>query len=327
MAGGSAVQKGQNGSSVQKVQNGLSGLSIADPKKWSDQMSSNSSTNGSNSQNGGDNVPLSSIKVVDKTKSTHHEYTVYFHEDKIQTTVTHTASVVDGWIANIYSDFPSKLNNLVVGLDIEWRRIRDNITRNPVAVLQLCTLKRCLIFQILCCDHIPDSLADFLGNEKFTFVGAGIDGDAHKLWTDHRLNVARTEELGSLAAFKLTKTVKEYRESWLYKNGLSNLSNAVLGQDLRERRDIQLSHWDNGFLTDNQVEYACLDAYVSFKIGVNLIGRSNPVHTDDRRGERRFYKNFDAAKKDVEEETKQVSDKKQANGSSKTNGTKSNKRV
>ncbi|KAI3945263.1 hypothetical protein MKX01_035024 [Papaver californicum] len=284
-------------------------------------MSSNSSTNGSNSYNGGDNI--SSIKLVDCSESTHHEYDVYYYKEKIRTTVTHTGSVVDRWITGVYKDFPNKLNNLVVGLDIEWRRLRENSTRNPVAVLQLCLLKRCLIFQISCCDYIPDSLADFLGNEKFTFVGVGIDGDAHKLWVDHGLNVARTEELGSLAAYKLTKTVREYRESRLYKAGLRDLARDVLGQELPKKRGIQLSRWDNDFLTDYQIEYACLDAFVPFKLAINLMARVNPVHTDERRGQKKpFYKDFSQPKKVVEEETKQVSEK-QANG----NGTKSNKRV
>ncbi|KAI3997600.1 hypothetical protein MKX01_011017 [Papaver californicum] len=221
---------------ISKVQNGLSGLSLGAKKNpsWSDQMSSNSSTNGSNSYNGGDNI--SSIKLVDCSESTHHEYDVYYYKEKIRTTVTHTGSVVDRWITGVYKDFPNKLNNLVVGLDIEWRRLRENSTRNPVAVLQLCLLKRCLIFQISCCDYIPDSLPDFLGNEKFTFVGVGIDGDAHKLWVDHGLNVARTEELGSLAAYKLTKTVREYRESRLYKAGVRDLARDVLGQELPKTR-------------------------------------------------------------------------------------------
>ncbi|KAI3935801.1 hypothetical protein MKX01_032985 [Papaver californicum] len=317
------------GSSVQNVQNGLSGLSLGakNNTSWSDQMSSNSSTNGSSSYNGGDNN-VSSVKLVDGSKSTHHEYNVYYEKEKIRTTVTHTASVVDQWIAGVYNDFPSKLNNLVVGLDIEWRRLRENSTRNPVAVLQLCLLKRCLIFQISCCDYIPNSLADFLSNEKFTFVGVGIDSDAHKLWVDHGLNVARTQELGSLAAYKLTKTVREYRESRLYKAGLRDLARDVLGQKLPKKRGIQLSHWDNDFLTDYQIEYACLDAFVSFKLAINLMARVNPVHTDERRGQKKpFYKDFSQPKQVVEEETKQVSEKRAANGSSKTNGTKSNKRV
>ncbi|MCL7034366.1 hypothetical protein MKW94_004908 [Papaver nudicaule] len=313
------------GSSIQKVQNGLADLSVSSKKgSWSDQMSSNSSTNEGSSYQGNQG-----IEVVDKSQNTHYTYNVYFDNEKILTTVTHTASVVDEWIAGVYTDFRSKLNknNLVVGLDIEWKRIRETSSRNPIAVLQLCLAHRCLIFQISVCDNIPKSLSDFLSDVRINFAGAGIDGDATKLLTDHGLYVARTEELGPLAAYKLTKTVGDYRKSWLYKEGLMKLAKEVLNIELPKRRFVQLSNWENGFLSDEQIEYACLDALVSYKLAINLMSRGNPVHIDERRqGEpKKFWRNFDEPKKFDEKPTKQVvSDKAngKANGS-KANGTKS----
>ncbi|KAI3917933.1 hypothetical protein MKW98_000167 [Papaver atlanticum] len=309
------------GSSLQKeVQNGLAVLSLGDMKK-SDK----------------------SIEVVDKSQPTHQTYKVLppkdVHTDKrdvnaIRTTVTHTASVVDRWIAEVYTDFRNKLKNLVVGLDIEWsRKSRENFSRNKVAVLQLCLSTRCLIFQISRCDEIPESLADFLSNESFIFVGAGIDGDAHKLWVDYGLYVGITEEVGSLAAYKLTKTIGEYRESGFYKAGLKNLAKDVLSLDLPKERKIQTSNWNVSFLTEQQIEYACLDAFVSFKLGIHLRGRPNLTHVDERRSQpKKFFKDSSEPKKAEEEGTEQVSDK--ANGTKskqeakqvsekKTNGTKS----
>ncbi|RZC57916.1 hypothetical protein C5167_005223 [Papaver somniferum] len=158
----------------------------------------------------------------------------------VRVTVTHAASVVDQWIWEVYTDFRNKLKNLVVGLDIEWsrrsRKSRDGYSRNKVAVLQLCFSTRCLIFQISRCDEIPESLADFLSNDKFIFVGAGIDGDAHKLWVDYGLYVGKTEEVGTLAAYKLTKTFGDYRNSGLYNAGLKNLAKDVLGLELPKQR-------------------------------------------------------------------------------------------
>ncbi|MCL7023462.1 hypothetical protein MKW94_021398 [Papaver nudicaule] len=247
------------GSQVRQVQNDLAGLSL--------------STNG--------DAKVSSIEVVDKTKSDHHVYNVYYYKEKIRTTVTHKASVVDQWIVSVYNDFRHKLNNLVVGLDIEWSRIRDNSERNKVAVLQLCLARRCLIFQISCCDSIPKSLHEFLNNNEFIFAGVGIDSDAYKLWGDHRLNVSITEELGGLAAFKLSKTVGEYREGRLCKAGLKVLAKDVLNLELPKPEGILLSNWNIPFLSDYQVEYACLDALVSYKLAIDLMNRANPVHTDE----------------------------------------------
>ncbi|KAI3843193.1 hypothetical protein MKX03_009792 [Papaver bracteatum] len=262
------------GSSVQKqVQNGLAVLSLGDKKKSG-----------------------KSIEVVDKSQPTHQTYKVLppkyvnkdVHTDKkevipIRTTVTHTASVVDRWIAEVYTDFHNKSKNLVS---------RDNFSRNKVAVLQLCLSTRCLIFQICRCDEILESLADFLSNE--IFVGAGIDGDAHKLWVDYGLY-----------------TFGEYRDSGFYKDGLKNLTKDVLSLDLPKDRKIQTSNWNVSFLTEQQIEYACLDAFVSFKLGIHLKGLVNPTH--ERRSQpKKFFKDSNEPKKDEEEGTKQVSDK--ANG-------------
>ncbi|KAI3957935.1 hypothetical protein MKW92_011632 [Papaver armeniacum] len=246
--------------SVEEVQNGLSGLSLG--------------TNGGSA--GGDKN--TGIEVVDKSKDTHHTYKVFYYKDTIFTTVTHTASVVDQWLADLYKDSDvSKLNNRVVGLDIEWRRLRsDNTgTRNKVAVLQLCLDERCLIFQFLGreLDQVPKSLKDFLGNDKFIFVGSGVDADAYKLMVDHGLMVAKTEELGSLAAYKLSNSYALHRAE------LKKLVKDVLQQDLPKKGYGYplLSNWEYDFLSDEQIEYACLDAVVSYKLGVNLMSRAKTV--------------------------------------------------
>ncbi|RZC68696.1 hypothetical protein C5167_031892 [Papaver somniferum] len=253
------------GPSVQKVQNGSSGLSLGN------QMSSNSGTNGGSARGDKKNT---GIEVIDKSKDTHHTYKVFYYTDTIFTTVTRRASVVDQWIADLYKDYDlGKLNNIVVGLDIEWRRIRRGYTgtRNKVAVLQLCLDKRCLIFQFAHCDQVPKSLKDFLGNDKFIFVGSGVDADAYKLMVDHNLMVARTEEVGSLAAFKTG-------ESRLHRVGLKKLVREFLQQNLPMRRCL-LINWERDVLRDEQIEYACLDAFVSFKLGVDLMSRATQVRT------------------------------------------------
>ncbi|MCL7033283.1 hypothetical protein MKW94_003979 [Papaver nudicaule] len=289
-------------SSVQKVQNGLSDVSLNGGSKWGDQMSSKSSSSDggsvrggdknkkfrkNNSSNGGDKnkkfTKNTYIEVFDKSKSTHHYYNVYFYKEKtIKTTVTHTASKVDQWINNVYNAKHDKLDNLIVGLDIEWRRMRNyQSKRNKVAVLQLCVGRHCLIFQFSCCDAIPESLHDFLGNEKFIFVGSGIQSDAYKLLVDYNLRVARTEELGSLAAYELTETEEDCAESPFHGAGLKELTREILKKELPKKRGTQWSDWQKNFLRDEQVEYACLDAFVSFRLGMRLLNRGNPVHTEN----------------------------------------------
>ncbi|RZC62213.1 hypothetical protein C5167_023971 [Papaver somniferum] len=297
------------GSSVEKVQNGLSGLSLG-------------TNGGSAASAGGDKN--TGIEVVDKSKDTHHTYKVFYYSDTIFTTVTHRASVVDQWLADLYKDYDGKLNNLVVGLDVEWRRTRSVNTgiRNKVAVLQLCLDDRCLIFQFAWRDQVPKSLKDFLGDDKFIFVGSGIDAEAYKLMVDHDLMVARTEELGSLAAYKLPDS------KWLHRAGLQSLVKEVLQQELPKTRFVQSSNWERGLLSDDQIEYACLDALVSFKLGVDLMSRANPSRTyqNNKNNNRRPEvvpkdSEFPELKNAVEEKTKRGVPLKSNGG--KTNGTNS----
>ncbi|KAI3872078.1 hypothetical protein MKW92_047684 [Papaver armeniacum] len=205
-----------------------------------------------------------SIQVVDKKRETHHTFKVRYYNDKIRTTVTHTASVVDQWIADVYKNFADKINDdLVVGLDIEWVR------NNKVDVLQLCFAHRCLIFQFFGCDEkeVPKSLVNFLNDERIIFVGAGMDEAAHKLLVDYGLSIARTQDLGRLADYKLGTR-------GLYQVDLNSLMNIVLDEHLHHQPKfgrITFSRWDRDTLKNEQVEYACLDAYASFKLGLYLL--------------------------------------------------------
>ncbi|KAI3974748.1 hypothetical protein MKX01_037544 [Papaver californicum] len=200
-----------------KVKNGNGAISTTttSSRKNGNAMSSSSSSSadGSRSTNGkgAQYSRNSSITVIDNKTETHHTFDVSFYNDTIRTTVTPVESIVDQWIADVYASFGSKIkeegSNLIVGLDIEWVRLHETSQRYVVAVLQLCLAHQCLIFQFLGRDkeQVPESLVEFLNDERIVFVGAGIDQDARKLWVDYGLNVARSEDLGSLA---------DYRDNW-----------------------------------------------------------------------------------------------------------------
>ncbi|KAI3964846.1 hypothetical protein MKW92_011774 [Papaver armeniacum] len=241
------------------------------------------------------------MNVVEET-DTKYIYDVKFYTESntetIRTTVPQTTSAVDDWIQDVYTSFARQIenNNLIVGLDIEWSRLHEtsNTTykTKEVAVLQLCLAHQCLIFQFfgLFDDNrsknskknsrskifqkvqVPESLAKFLNDERIIFVGCGIDQDARKLRVEHGLTVARSEELAGLAEYKLG------RED-VYKCGLKGLMWKVLGQNLHKPSRVTLSRWDIGHsdqvgtLSYDQIRYACLDAYASFKIGMELMRR------------------------------------------------------
>ncbi|GAB2227900.1 hypothetical protein Droror1_Dr00009728 [Drosera rotundifolia] len=181
----------------------------------------------------------------------------------IRTTVTSSASIVTTWITSILHIHRRRLHRLVVGLDIEWRPNHSPYHRNPVATLQLCVGRICLVYRILYANSIPRSLIEFLGDSDFTFVGVGIGSDVEKLEEDYGVWVERVVELGVLAEERGVDGVRRGA-------GLREMAMEVLGVDVVKPRWITMSRWDNEVLSDEQIGYAAVDAYASFEIGVRL---------------------------------------------------------
>ncbi|XP_062116873.1 3'-5' exonuclease-like [Humulus lupulus] len=194
-------------------------------------------------------------------EETYDHYNIEVGNDTVQTLVTNSPGMVDSWIAKIERIHRRRLNRLVIGLDIEWRPNFRRGQSNPVALLQLCVGRRCLIFQILHAPNFPDSLTQFLGDGNYTFVGAGVYKDAERLASELDVDVTTCVELGDLA-------VEASGGDRRMKNaGLKGLAREFLEMDLEKPREVQLSKWDARWLTLDQVQYACTDAFVSFEIG------------------------------------------------------------
>ncbi|XP_073153562.1 3'-5' exonuclease-like [Henckelia pumila] len=185
---------------------------------------------------------------------------VEFYDESIHTTVTDDPTTVSLWLRHTQF-IHCRLLHLIAGLDVEWRPSFTSGGRYPVAVLQICVGRRCLIYQMLYSGYIPHSLARFIANPFITFVGVGVKEDLKKLERDYGLgNHAKFVDLRELAAYVYDRT--ELRQA-----GLKSLANVVLGKDMEKPKDVTLSRWDYRRLTTAQVRYACLDAFVSFEIG------------------------------------------------------------
>ncbi|XP_042482442.1 Werner Syndrome-like exonuclease isoform X2 [Macadamia integrifolia] len=175
------------------------------------------------------------------------ELEVIFFEDNILATVTHSPSIVDQWLSLIQRIHSRRLHRLIVGFDVEWRPNRHRGATNPVAVLQLCVGRRCLIFQIRYSRTIPQSLTSFLNNHDYTFVGVGIRGDVNKLYQDYGLWVTRTMDLRTLAAQSLDMNE-------LKRAGLKTLALVVLDKEVEKPHYITMSNWENFHLSDDQLQ-------------------------------------------------------------------------
>ncbi|PHU21523.1 hypothetical protein BC332_06630 [Capsicum chinense] len=186
-------------------------------------------------------------------------YGVSFYGDQIEVTVTKNAAVVNDWI----NSHRRRLHKLLVGLDIEWIPCFNPEEYYPVALLQLCVGRRCLLFQLLHKDAVPRFLVDFLMDPNFKFVGVGVKGDAEKLLWDHKLLVTNTVDLNQLA-------LSVYGEEVYGKMGLNRMAKEVLGKVMEKPLNVTLSKWDAEELVYEQIEYAAIDTFVSFEIGKNL---------------------------------------------------------
>lgn len=188
---------------------------------------------------------------------------VKFSDTLIQTTVTSSSAVVHRWITRIKEIHHWRLSNLVVGLDVEWLPFYPPNDRNPIAIMQICVGRRCLIFQLIHADSIPESLANFLANPSFTFVGVGVEDDANKLLEDYNLLVEHTMDLADAAAAKFEFDPYKYK-------GLKKLAKELIGKEMPKPIHVTLSAWDAKELSLEQIEYACIDAYASFELGLSL---------------------------------------------------------
>nr|XP_009598751.1 uncharacterized protein LOC104094501 [Nicotiana tomentosiformis]XP_016498335.1 PREDICTED: uncharacterized protein LOC107817071 [Nicotiana tabacum] len=97
--------------------------------------------------------------------------------------------------------------------------------QNPIATIQLCIGKSCLIYQIIHSANIPRRLRQFLQKETYEFVGVDIESAKKKLNYDYGLLVSKKVDLRKWAAAELEK--KELRTA-----GLKDLVKEIVGKKI-----------------------------------------------------------------------------------------------
>ncbi|XP_024196545.1 Werner syndrome ATP-dependent helicase homolog [Rosa chinensis] len=204
--------------------------------------------------------------------SDHKLYHIEFYEDCITTTVTGSPHIVDQWVNETYYLHGSGSHemNFFVGLDTEWR-FDPEAHDYQVAIIQLCDVRRrCLIFQFsqqtqtgeIINNAPPHSLTTFLADQNISFVGKQVKEDVKRL-ARLGLHVSRAVDVSHMAAEK-------YRDKSHRCKGLKTLAMEFLNKEMNKHKDITLSRWDVEQLSLAQVEYACIDAFVSLRLGILL---------------------------------------------------------
>ncbi|KAK9051155.1 hypothetical protein SSX86_027781 [Deinandra increscens subsp. villosa] len=196
--------------------------------------------------------------TYDPTSSKYH---VHYDGKTIKTTVTDKSAVTNEWVNEILSAHAND-TMVVVGLDVEWRPHHIRSMSNKSATLQLCIDSKCLILQLFYMDEIPESLKRFLLNPKFTFVGIEVEDDVSKLKNEYGLDCGRSADIRAAA---MKKWPGRFRRP-----GLKDLAMEVLGLHMKKPKHVCMSNWEARVLNENQVEYACIDAYASYKIAWSL---------------------------------------------------------
>ncbi|EYU28991.1 hypothetical protein MIMGU_mgv1a025909mg [Erythranthe guttata] len=195
-------------------------------------------------------------------------FSVPFFNECIHVTVTKEARQVHERILSICSIHIDFSKNLLIGLDTEWLPNLNPGENHPIAILQLSIGNRCLIFQLLHADFIPVSLHAFLADPRHTFCGVGIKDDVDKLYDHHKLRVRKIADLNDLARLA---TINSQSGNAGYKYmGLKKMAYAVLGKKMEKPLNVTLSKWDAVELDRDQIEYAAIDAVVSYQLGYTL---------------------------------------------------------
>ncbi|KAL3651354.1 hypothetical protein CASFOL_004360 [Castilleja foliolosa] len=189
------------------------------------------------------------------------KYYVTFAGTTIETTVTKSAATATAWVDEIISQHGS--TPTVVGLDVEWRPHELSYMSNKSATLQLCVNKKCLILQLFYMDEIPGSISGFLMNPNFIFVGVEVEGDVEKLKDEYGLNCRRHRDVRAAS--------ESYWGGVYRKPGLKDLARMVCGLYMKKPLDVCRSNWDARELSEAQIEYACTDAFASYKIGHKVL--------------------------------------------------------
>ncbi|MED6211888.1 hypothetical protein PIB30_077914 [Stylosanthes scabra] len=100
-------------------------------------------------------------------------------------------------------------------------------------------------------------------NPDFKFVGVGIENDKKRLRNDFGLECKNVIDLATLAGDKCDQTYSS--------RGLKFLAKELVGLDMKKSKAICISEWNSRELAKDQIEYACIDAYASYKIGHYLL--------------------------------------------------------
>jgi len=125
----------------------------------------------------------------------------------------------------------------------------------------------CLVLQLLYLRRVLEILREFLRDPRVQLVGVGVVEAAARLAADHGLVCAAPVELAGPCDAYLGLVGRD-------KLGLKEYAKKVLDLNMEKPESVGMSDWEKYDLSMCQIGYACVDAYVSYRLGEKvLLGR------------------------------------------------------
>ncbi|KAL5791975.1 hypothetical protein ACOSP7_000569 [Xanthoceras sorbifolium] len=182
----------------------------------------------------------------------------------IETTVTANASAAENWVHNIRSMNKFKAQSLVVGLNCKSSFHPIRSLSGKIVTLQLCINTKCLILLLTHMVNIPELVKNFFNDPNVVFVGIKVEETLLKLKDEHRLRFSKQIDIRTLVKL-------HFPLSFHGKPGLKALACQLVKLPMwKPKQDCWIS-LESRVLGMEQIKFACVDAYVSYRIGQKLL--------------------------------------------------------
>lgn len=152
---------------------------------------------------------------------------------------------------------PVLIKSRIIGFDTETKPSFKKGKTNSVALLQLATDELALIIRVAA-TGIPKSLVKVLQDKNILKVGAAIHDDIKSLQKIQPFNPHGFIDLQNFAS-----------EKGIESKSVRKLAAIVL--NVRVSKSQQLSNWESETLTDAQLQYAAIDAWICSEIYKKMI--------------------------------------------------------
>lgn len=153
---------------------------------------------------------------------------------------------------------------IVVGLNCKWRIHPIRSLSGKIVTLQLCIDTKCLIILLIHVENIPESLIMFFNDPKVVFVGIEVEEILLKLRNEYGVYFGKKMDVRSLVKM-------HFPLSFWGKPGVKAIAYQLVGVGKWKPKHDCWKNLESNVLGMEQIKFACIDAYVSYRIGHKLL--------------------------------------------------------